>query len=159
MRDLVLEYEDIFSRHSLDCGEVKDFVHRIGLVYERPFRLPYRRVPPSQYQKLQIALNEMEERGIIRKSVIEFALPLVLCWKKNGDLRICTDFCWLNAQTVKDVHPLPHQEDCLAALGGNSFFSTMDLTSGFYIVPLHEDDKKYKVSHKVFATYPLILCE
>lgn len=141
--DLVLEYESIFSRHSLDCGEVRDFVHRIRLVDERPFRLPFRRVPPSQYQKLRVALNEMEERGIIRKSVSEFASPLVLCWKKNGDLRICTDFRWLNARTVKDAHPLPHQEDCLAALGGNSFFSTMDLTSGFYNVPLHEDDKKY----------------
>ncbi len=141
--DLVLEYESIFSRHSLDCGEVKDFVHRIRLFDERPFRLPFRRVPPSQYQKLRVALNEMEERGIIRKSVSEFASPLVLCWKKNGDLRICTDFRWLNARTVKDAHPLPHQEDCLAALGGNSLFSTMDLTSGFYNVPLHEDDKKY----------------
>lgn len=141
--DLVLEYESIFSRHSLDCGEVKDFVHRIRLFDERPFRLPYRRVPPSQYQKLRVALNEMEERGIIRKSVSEFASPLVLCWKKDGNLRICTDFRWLNARTVKDAHPLPHQEDCLAALGGNSFFSTMDLTSGFYNIPLHEDDKKY----------------
>lgn len=143
MCDLVVSYEDIFSRHQLDCGEVKDFVHRIHLVDDRPFRLPYRRVPPAQYQKLRVALNEMEERGIIRKSTSEFASPLVLCWKKNGDLRICTDFRWLNARTVKDAHPLPHQADCLAALGGNSFFSTMDLTSGFYNVPLHEEDKKY----------------
>lgn len=45
--------------------------------------------------------------------------------------------------TFKDAHPLPHQADCLAALGGNCFFSTMDLTSGFYNMPLHEDDRKY----------------
>lgn len=45
--------------------------------------------------------------------------------------------------TFKDAHPLPHQADCLAALGGNALFSTMDLTSGFYNLPLHEDDKKY----------------
>lgn len=68
---------------------------------------------------------------------------LVLVWKKNGDLRLCTDFRWLNARTVKDAHPLPHQADVLAALGGNAFFSTMDLTSGYYNVPLHEEDKKY----------------
>ncbi|XP_076841572.1 uncharacterized protein LOC143485839 [Brachyhypopomus gauderio] len=140
---LVIRYEDIFSRQALDCGEVTDFVHKIHLVDDRPFRLPYRRVPPAHYQKLRVALNEMEERSIIRKSTSEFASPLVLCWKKNGDLRICTDFRWLNSRTVKDAYPLPHQEDCLAALGGNSFFSTMDLTSGFYNVPLHEADKKY----------------
>ncbi len=78
----MLEYESIFSRHSLDCGEVKDFVHRIRLFDERPFRLPFRRVPPSQYQKLRVALNEMEERGIICKSVSEFASPLVCAGKR-----------------------------------------------------------------------------
>lgn len=140
---LTLKYSDIFSRDKLDCGEAKDFVHRIHLVDEKPFRLPYRRVPPAHFQKLRVVLSEMEEKGIIRKSTSEFASPLVLVWKKNGDLRICTDFRWLNARTVKDAHPLPHQADCLAALGGNALFSTMDLTSGFYNVPLHEDDKKF----------------
>ncbi len=47
-----------------------------------PFRLPYRRIPPAHYQKLRIALTEMEEQGIIRKSVSEYASPLVLVWKK-----------------------------------------------------------------------------
>lgn len=80
-------------------------------------------------------LPELEERGIIRKSTSQFASPLVSVWKKNGDLHICTDFHWLNAKTIKDAHPLPHQADCLAALGGSALFSTMD--------PLHEEDKKF----------------
>ena len=85
----------------------------------------------------------MEEQELIRKSVSEYASPLVLVWKKDGSLRLCTDFRWLNARTFKDAHPLPHQSDCLAALGGNTFFSTMDLTSGFYNVPMAEEDKSY----------------
>ena len=127
----------------MDCGEAKDFVHRIRLVDDKPFRLPYRRVPPCHYDKLRTALDEMEERGIIRKSQSEFASPLVLVVKPNGDLRICNDFRWLNARTVRDAHPLPHQADCLAALGGNCLFSSMDLTSGYYNMPLHQDDRKY----------------
>ena len=143
LADLVMQYEDVFSRYHLDCGEAKGFVHRIHLSDDRPFRLPYRRVPPSQYHKLREVLDVMEEKEIIRKSTSEYASPLVLVWKKNGDLRICTDFRWLNKRTLKDAHPLPHQADCLAALGGNCLFSTMDLTSGFYNMPLHEDDRKY----------------
>lgn len=141
--DLVAHYEDVFSRHHLDCGEAKGFVHRIHLSDHRPFRLPFRRVPPSQYQKLRQVLSEMEEKEIIRKSTSEYASPIVLVWKPNGDLRVCTDFRWLNKRTLRDAHPLPHQADCLAALGGNSLFSTMDLTSGFYNMPLHKDDRKY----------------
>lgn len=37
----------------------------------------------------------------------------------------------LNATTVKDAYLLPHQADALPALGGNVFFSTIDLTSVF----------------------------
>lgn len=118
-------------------------MHRIRLTDDRPFRLPYRRVPPAHYEKLRQVLTDMEERGIIRKSSSEYASPLVMVWKKDGGLRICTDFRWLNARTIKDAHPLPHQADCLAALGGNCFFSTMDLTSGFYNIPMNEEDKKY----------------
>ena len=143
LSELIVRYQDIFSRNHLDCGKAKDFVHRIHLIDQKPFRLPFRRVPPSQYQKLRQVLSEMEEKEIIRKSTSEYASPLVLIWKKNGDLRVCTDFRWLNKRTLRDAHPLPHQADCLAALGGNSLFSTMDLTSEFYNMPLHEDDRKY----------------
>lgn len=150
---IIEQYESIFSRHKMDCGEATDFVHRIRLVDDKPFRLPYRRVPPCHYDKLRTALNEMEELGIIRKSQSEYSSPLVLVVKPNGDLRLCNDFRWLNARTVKDAHPLPHQTDTLAALGGNVFFSTMDLTSGFYNVRLHEDDRKYTAFSSPFGLH------
>uniref|UniRef100_A0A3B3HTT0 Gypsy retrotransposon integrase-like protein 1 n=1 Tax=Oryzias latipes TaxID=8090 RepID=A0A3B3HTT0_ORYLA len=139
---LLQKYEDVFSKTKLDCGSAKDIVHRIHLSDSRPFRLPYRRVPPGQYHKLRQVLTEMEELEIIRKSKSEWASPLVLVWKKNGDLRICVDYRWLNARTIKDAHPLPHQADCLAALGGNAIFCAMDLTSGFYNIAMAEEDKK-----------------
>ncbi|XP_060945760.1 growth hormone secretagogue receptor type 1-like [Limanda limanda] len=85
----------------------------------------------------------MEGKEIVRISTSEYASSLVLVLKKNGDLRICTDFRWLNKRTLKDAHPLLHQGDCLAALGCNCLFSTMDVTSGFYDKPVHEDDRKY----------------
>jgi len=50
--ELLEKYNDIFSKHALDCGEARGFVHHIRLTDERPFRLPYRRVPPAHYQKL-----------------------------------------------------------------------------------------------------------
>lgn len=121
--DLVETYESVFSRHHLDCGEAQDFCHRIRLTDDRPFRLPYRRISPGHYQKLKETLDKMEAKDIIRKSCSEYASPLVLVWKKNGDLRICTDFRWLNARTVKDAHPLPHQSDVLAALGETCFLA------------------------------------
>lgn len=42
--DLVLSYQDVFSKDKLDCREAKEFVYRIHLIDDHPFRLPYRRV-------------------------------------------------------------------------------------------------------------------
>ncbi|KAI2647631.1 Retrovirus-related Pol polyprotein from transposon gypsy [Labeo rohita] len=58
--DLIKEYECVFSRHSLDCGEAKGFCHRIRLTDDKPF--PY-------YHKLKQSLDEMEQNEIIRKSI------------------------------------------------------------------------------------------
>lgn len=55
---------------------------------DKPFRLPYRRVPPCHYDKLRTPLHEMEELGIIRKSQSEYASPLVLVVKPNGVMKL-----------------------------------------------------------------------
>lgn len=78
LAELVLTYKDIFSKGKLDCGEAKEFVHRIHLTDDRPFRLPFRRVPPAHYQKLREVLSDMEMKGIISKSISEYASPLVM---------------------------------------------------------------------------------
>lgn len=114
MVELLKKYNDAFSKHALDCGKAECFVQHIQLTDDRPFNLLYHRVPPAHYQKLCEILSETEEQGIIKKSVSEYASPLVLVWKKGGILRICTDWLknmhrWLNARIFKDAHPLPHQ--------------------------------------------------
>lgn len=43
-----LAYQDVFSKDKLDRGEAKGFVHRIHRTDDRPFRLPYRRVPQPE---------------------------------------------------------------------------------------------------------------
>lgn len=142
---LLKRYNEVFSKHALDYGEAKGFVHRIQLTDDRPCRLPYRRVPTAHYRKLCQVLTEMEEQEIIQKSVSEYASPLVMVWKKGGNLRIYTDFRWMNARTFKDAHPLPYQSECLAALGRNMYLSTIDLTCGFYKMPMSEEDKNIRL--------------
>ena len=42
-----------------------------------------------------------------------------------------------------DAEPVPNQEVILNRMGGDNFISRLDLTNGFWHVPIKEEDRKY----------------
>jgi len=46
----------------------------------------------------------------------------------------------LNSVTLKDVYPLPNIDDLLTALKGATYFSTLDLNSGYWQIQVHPKD-------------------
>ena len=141
LADLLHKHNSIFSKDSLDFGCTSTVKHCIPLVDNRPIKLPYRRIPPSQYQAVREHLKGMEQAEVIRRSSSPYASPLVIAHKKDGSLRICIDYRKLNSKTIPDAYPLPRIEEALDALGNASIFTTLDLTSGYWQVEMDEKDK------------------
>jgi hypothetical protein len=56
--------------------------------------------------------------------------------------RPCWDYRWVNALILGDAHPLPLPEDMFDKLQGCRLFSKMDLTKGFWQIPLDEASQK-----------------
>ena len=61
--------------------------------------------------------------------------------KKTGQWRFCVDYCRLNDYTIKDVFPLPRIDDIMDSLAGQSYFSSLDLTSGYWQVEMDTDSR------------------
>ncbi len=61
--------------------------------------------------------------------------------KEGNQLRFCCDFLFLNAKTIRDAYPLPRIDESLARLGCAFYFTTLDLGSAFWQVPLREQDR------------------
>ncbi|KFD59566.1 hypothetical protein M514_28257 [Trichuris suis] len=79
----------------------------------------------------------MLENGIIRRSTIPWRFPAVFTAKKTGELCICVDYRELNKLSKKDAYPLPLPE-VQDRIGGATVFSTLDLNSSFWQLPICE---------------------
>jgi len=103
---------------------------------------PYR-LSRERYQWLQEKLNSLLENNFIRVSTSNYASPVVIVTKENGDLRLCVDYRKINEQTILDPHPFPIIDDVISKFGGCNYFSKFDLKDGFHQASLTEETKQF----------------
>ena len=84
----------------------------------------------------------MEEQGIVQPSKSPWPSPIMLVTKKDGSTHFCVDYRKLNAVKKTDAFPLPHIDDTLDMLSGQQFFTTLDLTLGYWQVCMADDVKE-----------------
>jgi len=66
---------------------------------------------------------------------------VVIVPKKDGSSRFCVDYRRLNAVTIKDAYPIPRMDDCIDSLGEATIFTTLDCNSGYWQIPVAQEDK------------------
>ena len=142
---LLKEYHDIFSLEKHDTGHTKAAKHKIVLKDPDtpPFRERFHRIPPPQLDEVRAHLKMMLDAGVIRPSNSPWCNAVVLVRKKDGSLCFCIDFRRLNSLTVKDSHPLPRICETLESLAGAAHYTTIDMNSGFWQVPMDDESKQY----------------
>ena len=141
LRRLIEEYQDVFSKEGNPISSTSFVEHEIHTTGP-PIRLPFRRQNPIVRDIEQQQVKEMLRDEVIRPSTSTWASPVVMVKKKDGSMRYCVDFRKMNDATIKDAHPLPRIDDTLESLHGAQYFTTLDLKSGYWQVPIEEEDKE-----------------
>jgi hypothetical protein len=77
-----------------------------------------------------------------RSSDSKWAAPTFKQSKKTGDVRLLTDFRTLNAQIKRKPFPLPKISDLLRKLSGFKYEMAIDLSMGYYHIPLDSKAQK-----------------
>jgi hypothetical protein len=84
--------------------------------------------------------DDMLRHDIIRPSTSAFSAPVLLIKKQVNSWRFYVDYKALNDKTIKDKFPILLVEELMVELCGASFFTKLDLRSGYHQVRMHPDD-------------------
>eukprot|EP00731_Ephydatia_muelleri_P007395 Em0003g1643a len=135
---LLKEFDDVLQNTP---GKTNLVEYRIHTDSAPPLRLPAYRLPYAYRDRVKKELDDMLKLGIIEPSASEWASPMVVVAKKDGALRICVDFRRLNAISKYDAYPMQRIDELVDKLGKARFVTTVDLTKGYWQVPIAEEDK------------------
>ena len=153
LESLISANADVFAWRDDQLGLCDLLQHRIVVTSDNPTAQPYRRLPPSQLTEVRAHLDNLLAQDIISPSTSPYAAPIVVVRKKNNEIRMCCDYRKLNAITKKDSYPLPRMDECIDALTGAHWFSTLDLASGYHQTEVHPDDQEKTAFTTPFGLY------
>lgn len=86
-----------------------------------------RRLAGDKYKAAKSEFDRLLDEGIISPSDSNYASPLHMVKKANGEWRPCGDYRMMKRQTKPDMYPLPFLQDFIHILHGKTVFSTIDL--------------------------------
>ena len=141
--ELCEEYNDIFSKNSSDIGKTPLIPMEIETgdsppVCQRPYNLPLKHIDWVQKE-----LDTLEKAGVITRSVLPWASPIVIVPKRTAlgeppKKRLCVDYRVINSllPKVNKAHskakgvltsvPLPKIDEIYARLKGSNVYSGFD---------------------------------
>jgi hypothetical protein len=105
---VVYEYPDVFSDKLPGMSPDRDIEFAIELqprtapISKRPYRMP-----SAELAELKKQLQELLDKGFIRRSTSPWGCPALFVKKKDESLRLCVDYRPLNAVTIKNKYSLP----------------------------------------------------
>lgn len=122
-------------------GRTHVLEHRIELIEgARPFVQRSHLFSPTLQEKVNVELDDMLRRGIVKPSKSPVASPVVPVIKSNGAVRLCLDSRKLNSITKKDQFPVPNLNHIFARMERTKYLSTIDLSKAFWQVPLSQEE-------------------
>ncbi|KAL1261442.1 hypothetical protein QQF64_006707 [Cirrhinus molitorella] len=135
------ELQHLVSQFSTVPGQTTIIKHDIQtppgvIVRQRPYR-----VPEACRQAIEEEVQQMLKLGVIEPSRSPWSSPIVLVPKPDGTLHFCNDYRRLNEVSLFDGYPMPRVDELLDRLGRARYISMLDLTKGYWQIPLTESAK------------------
>ncbi|GFW90455.1 retrovirus-related Pol polyprotein from transposon 17.6 [Trichonephila clavipes] len=150
LKELLYEYSNLFSNIP-GCTDLAE--HDIELESERAIVAKPFRMSPRQIEILKSEVNKMLELKIIEPGESDFTSPLILVEAQGKEARPCIDYRRLNKVTRTQFFPLPNIEELLEKVSAAKYIAILDLTRGYWQIPLSPRAQRYASFVTTFGTF------
>ncbi|XP_050889370.1 uncharacterized protein LOC127094596 [Lathyrus oleraceus] len=108
---------------------------------KKPFKQTPRRFAPEILTKIKKEVERLLRCNFIKTTrYVDWIANIVPVIKKSGSLRVCIDFCDLNAATPKDEYPMHVAEMLVDSAACYEYLSMLDGYSGYNQIFIAEED-------------------
>ncbi|MBW0574257.1 hypothetical protein O181_113972 [Austropuccinia psidii MF-1] len=152
------QYLDVFSKVKAEklpphraCDhhiELEGSLPPVGVIYS---------LSKQESDTLRAYISENVEKGFIRPSSSSTGAPVLFVKKKDGGLRLCVDYCKLNAVTRKNKYPVPPMNQLLNLFNGSSIFSNIDLRGAYNLLRIKEGDEHLKCFRTKYSSFKYLV--
>ncbi|MCO5586416.1 hypothetical protein L7F22_040356 [Adiantum nelumboides] len=132
--------------------------HMIELIPgSSPPNKPPDRVSQAQQEEIMRQVNGLVEKGMVRHSSSPFCSPVLLVQNKDDTYRMCVDYRALNRITIKNRFLVPRVEDLFDKLQSSTYFSRIDLKSGYHQIRIVDEDIVKTAFRTMFGLYEYLV--
>jgi len=138
------EYREVFADDGLSKlpPSRPDIDHRIetkpGFIPKTSKVYP---LSPNEKEAVRAFLDEHLKKDFIEPSKSPQSSGFFFVGKKDGSLRPCQDYRYINEWTVKNSYPLPLIPELIVRLRDAKYFTKVDVRSGYNNILIHPDDR------------------
>ena len=137
------EYSEVFKE---ELGLLQDIEADIELTTDaRPRFCKSRSVPFALRDQVETTLRKQVDEGELEPvEHSDWAAPIVVVTKKDGDIRICADFkMTINPYLHMKIFPLPTPDEVFATLSNGESFTKLDLAWAYKQMRVSKESQGY----------------
>lgn len=156
VNEMLKEVRDVFQKSDDDFGDIPEFQMEIQMEDNIPVCVPHRHIPRQLYDEVKNYINDLITNKWIRESKSSYSSPIVCVRKKDQSLRLCIDYRNLNKKIIPDRQPIPRIQEIMDSLGGEKWFSTLDMVKAYHQGYIMEQFRKLTAFSTPWGLYEWI---
>ena len=137
------DFLDVFNEKQADrFPDSRPWDHKVEMKEGfEPKSFKVYNLTPIEQIELDKFLKENLDKGYIRPSQSPMASPFFFVTKKDGKLRPCQDYRYLNDWTIKNAYPLPLISEIMDKLKGAKYFTKFDVKGAYNNIRIRSGDE------------------